>query len=151
MTDVRESVLDRLRIVAGGIPGIKNAFRNRSEVSERARPAIVILDADEAVADLGDESIGRGRPSRAPSFIGMTPEIYIMLSSPSEALGAEINALRALLIKAILTDAVLLSLVGANGTIRYEGCSTDLARGRQMQGDMGLSFTFVYVLNPARL
>ena len=43
------------------------------------------------------------------------------------------------------------SLVGTNGDIRYEGCATALARGRMMEGEMGLSFTFTYVLRPDAL
>ena len=38
-----------------------------------------------------------------------------------------------------------------DGDIRYEGCATALARGRSMEGEMGVSFSFTYVLRPEEL
>jgi hypothetical protein len=51
----------------------------------------------------------------------------------------------------VLTDTTLADLVGTNGDVRYEGCATALARSRMMEGEMGLSFTFTYVLRPDEL
>ena len=147
MTDRREMILARLLVIAKGIDGIAAAFRNRDEISEKQRPAIVILDADEAA----DDSDPSGRPSRSPRRVAMTPEIYILLGSKPEDLGTAINALRARLVTAVLTDDQLISLVGSNGDIRYEGCATALARGRSMEGEMGVSFSFAYVLRPQEL
>ena len=109
--------------------------------------AIVILDADEAADDADPTS----RPSRAPRRIAMTPEIYILLGARPEELGTAINTLRARLVKTILADAQLAGIVGSNGDIRYEGCATALARGRSMEGEMGVSFSFAYVLRPEEL
>ena len=147
MTDRREMILARLLEIARGIEGIAAAFRNRDEISEKQRPTVVILDADEA-ADDADPS---QRPSRSPRRVAMTPEIYILLGSRPENLGTAINALRARLVKAVLTDSTLLSIVGSNGDIRYEGCATALARGRSMEGEMGVSFSFTYVLRPEEM
>ena len=55
MTDRREAILVRLLDIARTIPGIVAAFRNTDEISDRQRPCILILDADEA-ADDGDPS-----------------------------------------------------------------------------------------------
>lgn len=147
MTDRREMVLARLLEIARGIEGIAAAFRNKDEISEKQRPAIVILDADEAADDADPVS----RPSRAPRRIAMTPEIYILLGAKPEELGTVINTLRARLVKTILADAQLAGIVESNGDIRYEGCATALARGRSMEGEMGVSFTFAYVLRPEEL
>ncbi len=147
MTDRRELILARLLEIAKGIEGIAAAFRNRDEISETQRPCIVILDADEAADDADPGS----RPARAPRRIGMTPEIYIMLGTRPEALGTGINQLRARLIRAVLTDPDLGHLTGPSGAIRYEGCATALARGRTMEGEMGVSFTVSYVLRPDEL
>ena len=79
MTDKREQILVRLLGIAQALPGIAAAFRNKDEISDRQRPCIVILDADEA-ADDGDPS-GLARRPNAPRRVGMTPEIYLMLGA----------------------------------------------------------------------
>ena len=147
MTDRRELILVRLLEIAKGIEGIAGAFRNRDEISEKQRPAIVILDADEAADDADPGS----RPARSPRRVAMTPEIYILLGAKPEELGSVINALRARFVKSVLGDSQLGSIVGTNGDIRYEGCATALARGRSMEGEMGVSFSFTYVLRPEEL
>jgi hypothetical protein len=147
MTDRRELILVRLLEIAKGIEGIAGAFRNRDELSEKQRPAIVILDADEAADDADPGS----RPARSPRRVEMTPEIYILLGAKPEELGSVINLLRARFVKSVLGDSQLGSIVGTNGDIRYEGCATALARGRSMEGEMGVSFSFTYVLRPEEL
>ena len=147
MIDRREMILSRLLEIAGSTEGIAGAFRNRDEISEKQRPAIVILDADE-VADDADPG---SRPARSPRRVAMTPEIYILLGAKPEELGSVINALRARFVKSVLGDSQLGSIVGTNGDIRYEGCATALARGRSMEGEMGVSFSFTYVLRPEEL
>lgn len=147
MTDRRELILSRLLEIAKGIPGIVSALRNRDEISEKQRPAIVILDADEAADDADPLS----RPSRSPRRVAMTPEIYILLGAKPEDLGTAINILRARFVKAVLTDEPLRTIISSNGEVRYEGCATALARGRSMEGEMGVSFSFAYVLRPEEL
>jgi hypothetical protein len=145
--DRREMILSRLLEIAGSTEGIVAAFRNKDEISEKQRPAIVILDADEAADDADPSS----RPSRAPRRVAMTPEIYILLGAKPEDLGTAINTLRARLVKAILMDPSLLTILGSSGDARYEGCATALARGRSMEGEMGVSFSFTYALRPEEL
>lgn len=146
--DKREAILTRLAEIAGGIAGIKTAVRNQDEVSERARPAIVIFDADEAA----DESSGeRGRTGKSPNIVEMSPEVLILLGAPPETVGTALNAMRAKLIKAVLTDNDLAVLTGTNGGARYAGCSTHLGSGRSMEGSMTLQFAFTYVLRPDQL
>ena len=149
MTDKREQILVRLLGIAQALPGIAAAFRNKDEISDRQRPCIVILDADEAADDADPSGLAR-RPN-APRRVGMTPEIYLMLGAKPEDVGTAINGFRAAFIKAVLTDPELATIVGSNGDIRYEGCATGLARGRNMEAEMGLSFTFSYILRPDEL
>ena len=59
MTDKREQILVRLLGVAQGLPGIAAAFRNKDEISDRQRPCIVILDADEAADDADPSGLAR--------------------------------------------------------------------------------------------
>jgi hypothetical protein len=148
MADRRESILVRLVEIAEAIDGIVLAARNKVQISERQRPAIIILDSDEVV-DFGGSAPGKG--SRAPSIVSMTPEILVLLQDNSGDVGTELNAFRIKVILAILNDATLLSLVGSNGAIRYEGCATGLSRGRNMEGEMGIAFSFLYPLIPAEM
>ncbi|KLK91421.1 hypothetical protein AA309_20210 [Microvirga vignae] len=158
MADKREQILVRLVEIAEAIPGIKTVERNPGQLDETVLPAIVILDADET-ADDADPGGPRGRPPFAPRRVGMTPEIYLMALAPtpepgessSAKLGPLINGMRAQFVKAVLTDASLREIVGTNGDIRYEGCATALARGRSMEAEMGVSFTFSYMLKPSDL
>jgi hypothetical protein len=146
--DKREAILVRLVAIASGLPGIKTAVRNQDEVSERARPAIVVFDADEAADESNRE---RGRASHGPHLVEMSPEALILLGAPPDAIGTALNAMRAKLIKAVLTDNELAALTGTNGRARYAGCSTHLGPGRSMEGSMGVQFGFTYVLRPDQL
>ena len=146
--DKREAILARLVEVAGDLAGIKTAIRNQDEVSERARPAIVVFDADETADERAGE---RGHSGRAPNIIEMSPEALILLGGTPERVGSDLNAMRAIFVKAVLLDPQLGTLVGANGYVRYVGCSTHLGHGRSMEGSMGVHFAFGYVLRPDQL
>lgn len=149
MTDKREAILTRLVEIAKMVPGIAAVFRNTDEISEKQRPCILILDADEAADD--SDPAGVSRRPHGPRRVGMTPELYVMLGAKPEQIGTELNVFRAAILNAVLMDTALTDLIGTNGDIRYEGCATALARGRMMEGEMGLSFTFTYVLRPDEL
>lgn len=144
MTDKREQILVRLLEIASTIQGVTTAVRNKDEITDKMRPAIIILDADENAAD----SDPNGRSARSPRFVTMTPEVYIILGAKPENVGTEINVLRARWLKAVLSDTSLSAIVGSNGDVRYEGCATSLARGRNMEGELGVSISFTYVLRP---
>lgn len=147
MADKREAILARLQVIAKAVRGVVSAVRNMHGLSDTQRPAIVVLDGDEA-ADDGDP---RNRPTNAYRIVDMTPEIYILLGAAPEDVGADINLLRARLVKAILTDTTLRELTFQDEGIRYEGCVTALASGRTMEGEMAVNFTFTYVLRATDL
>ena len=146
--DKREAILQRLVEIAAGLPGIATAVRNQDEISEHARPAVAVFDADETADERAEQ---QGHPGRAPNIVEMTPEVLILLGAKPEHVGPALNALRAKLVKAVLTDAQLNALAGANGRVRYAGCSTHLGHGRSMEGSMGVHFTFAYVLRPEQI
>jgi hypothetical protein len=146
--DKREEILKRLVEVAAAVPGIATAARNRDEISERSRPAVAVFDSDETADERAEQ---QGHGGRAPNVVEMTPEVLILLGGAPETVGTALNALRAKLIKAVLTDAQLTALVGPNGRVRYVGCSTHLGHGRSMEGFMGVHFAFTYVLRPEQL
>jgi hypothetical protein len=146
--DKREAILARLLEVAARLPGVKTAVRNQDEVSERARPAIAIFDADETADERAEE---RGHSGRAPNIVEMSPETLILLGGSPDNVGTALNDMRAKLIKAVLADAQLAALSGPNGRVRYVGCSTHLGHGRSMEGAMSVQFAFTYVLRPDQL
>jgi hypothetical protein len=146
--DKREEILQRLVEVAAAVPGVTTAVRNRDEISERARPAIAVFDADETADERAEQ---QGHGGRAPNMVEMTPEVLILLGGAPETVGSVLNALRTKLVKAVLTDSQLTTLVGPNGRVRYAGCSTHLGHGRSMEGFMGVHFAFAYVLRPEQL
>ena len=148
MTDKRELILLRLIEVAEAVPGVATVVRNRDEISERSRPAIAVFDGDETADERADQ---QGHGGRAPNIIEMTPELMILLGATPATVGSMLNGLRAQLVKAVLIDAQLNSLVGTNGRVRYAGCSTQLGHGRSMEGFMAVNFAFSYVLRPEQL
>jgi hypothetical protein len=146
--DKREAILQRLIEIAAAVPGVITVVRNQDELSEHARPAIAVFDGDEAADERFDQP---AHPGRAPNLIEMTPEILILLGALPEQIGTALNELRAWLVKAVLMDAQLTALVGANGRVRYVGCSTHLGQGRSVEGSMGVQFALAYVLRPEPL
>lgn len=147
MDDKRELILARLLVVLETAVGA--AERNKSTVSETQRPIGLLFDSDEEAED----SDPKDRPPTSPRRVLMTPEIYVLMGAKTADIGATMNAMRATVIKAILTDAGLSSVVGVRtgGYISYDGCMTTLAQGRQRDANMSIGFTFRYILQPADL
>lgn len=137
----REDILARLTIVASGVSGIATALRNSDATADTQLPAIIVYDADE----VADERDLASRPTRTPRRVSMTPEILIKVVGVPETVGTTMNSILAELQTAVVTDATLIALV-KDGEIRYMGCATQLAIGRAMIGDMGVSFAFHYIL-----
>jgi hypothetical protein len=90
----------------------------------------------------------------SPNKVTAKPEIIVVLALQKPAnvsVGETINAIRVQLIADIYNDPYLPAILGPNGEIRYEGCETDLAKGKEMLGELTLSFSFVYPLLPSEL
>lgn len=150
MTDRREAILARLKVVLETISGLQ-VFRNRGELTEDKRPGIMLFDGDE----LADErAFDRGRLAKAPNRVKLTPQVYLLLQQRKPdnfEVGSDISNWRILILKAVLLDTSLQTIVGSVGEIHYDGCVTDLGRGRAMDGELGLQFTFTYPLIPSEL
>jgi hypothetical protein len=150
MADKREDIILRLIAIAGTITGIQSVLRNRGQANNTMRPCVIVLD--------GDETVYRSKPlppargvMMSPSIMTMTPEIYILLKEDrptNEEVGPDINAFRIALISAIASDAGLRALLGPNGSLSFNGTTTDLKSGGQLAGQMKLDFSFNYVFNP---
>jgi hypothetical protein len=145
--DRRESILARLVEIAATVPGVVTAVRNQDEVSEGKRPAVIILDADEQVADPPGRSNHAGN---AGTLVTMTPEIYLMLGASPDDVGSSINEFRAAFLGVVLGDTGLAGIVGSNGSVAYQGCGTGFGRGRNMEATMAVSIAFTYPLFPSR-
>lgn len=142
----RESILARLFVVLGAVPGVAVCVRNRGKLPSEKRPAISLLDEDEASER---EAFNRGRPSNSPNFVIMSPGVYVTLDNrepENEAIGTNLNAFCAAIIKAVANDAELIALLGTNGEIMYDGLATDLGEDRTITGKarVGLSFKYVF-------
>jgi hypothetical protein len=160
MTDRREAILARLLAIAEGLAGVDYAARNVNEIPEGRRPAVQIFDADEKVAESGGAA--PGHRAGGPQLVTMSPEIVILLGASAKTVGSELNAIRAALIKAIMTDdgddgLIVITGAGSNtrapssGSIRYMSSATSLGNGRSMEGAMGVFFEFTYPLKPSEL
>jgi len=143
----REQVLARLFDVLATVNGVESTVRNRGLLGEDARPALVQLDGDETNVLPGPV----GQPRMAPALVRMQPQIFIVLKNAkpqNKDVGPTLNQFRALIIRAIATDAQLLALLGSNGKMSYDGCETDLKTGMLVEGQMQLNFSLTCVLDP---
>ena len=153
-------ILDRLFTILKGLPIALTAgvipldeghrVHNRDELPKEKVPGIILLDGDETKDPRFPQNSGRGTPV-SPGMMKMTPEIYVVLDvrKPQNTnAGEDLNLARAAILNAVLHDKTLQTLMGSSGTITFDGAYTDLARNRQMRGQMGLSFTFTYPFIP---
>ncbi|MGR9317289.1 hypothetical protein ACU8LZ_12660 [Rhizobium leguminosarum] len=147
MADPRELILVRLGLVIAGVEDIRKVKRNELDQNESILPLAVILDGDETANDSDPVS----RPPTAPRIMTMTPEIYIIVTDKAASVGTKINLLRCRVISAIANDAEIIALTKDREGGRYEGAASGLSRGRSMMGEVGLSFSFRYVLRPGSI
>ncbi|MGR9427731.1 hypothetical protein [Rhizobium leguminosarum] len=125
MADAREMLLARLVAIGSLLEGVREWF--------------VAIDDDETAADSNPVS----RPSTAPRVATMTPNVYVAVE------GTDVDRMRARVINVVATDAQLKALTKDREGGRYQGDASGLSRGRSMIGDIGLAFSFRYVLKPA--
>jgi hypothetical protein len=80
MLDARVEILARLVGIAAEVPGVATAGRNRIDLSETARPAIIALDADETAEE---EEECASRLGHAPQIVVICPTSLCSLASHS--------------------------------------------------------------------
>lgn len=150
--DRRELILDRLETIFRAIPGIVKVARNREDVSGRSRPAIILHDGGEDSADYSQRPIGTPK-----DFITMSPQVIVLIGSPSDEVGTDINGWRAKVLPLIMQDVTIRQLCGvvygarAGGDLRYMGCGLDTVYGETREARLDLRFEFIYPLDPAEL
>lgn len=143
--DRRELILARLHAVLQGLEDFspRNVYRNKAEVSDRSEPMILMFDGDEEEAD--ETASQRGNRAGASAYVmSMAPELYILLGSTPENVGTELNALRAKVLKAVLTDGQLKTLAGPNGSVRLVGCAFGLHKAKKVEGELGITLAIKY-------
>lgn len=139
----------------GAIPA-GNFVHNRDQLPAALTPGIILLDGDEVKDPKTIQlSSGRQQSRLGDQIVSMTPEIYVVLEAtrtPENALvGEDLNTARLAILKALFDSTDLQMICGSNGGISYDGCVTDLAKNRQMRGQMGISMTFTYPLRFAEV
>lgn len=152
MPDKREEILTQFLAIAVAVKtadvSIKTAIRNRGWKENEARPAIILLDGDET----GNLNELKGRAGlMRPQLVTMRPELYVILDErrlKNETVGEDLNAYRLALAVAIASDQTMATLLGSNGKVVYNGCTTDLKSGSALTGQMRLDFAFTYLFVP---
>lgn len=152
MADKRKIILDRVFALLQAIPGVTHSFRNRGDLKEELRPAVLLLDGTESADGAAYQ---RGRVAVSPNVITMQPQIFV-LPVPKDLPGnngvtADIEDWRRKIIRALTLDDQLISFVGPNGQIEYRGMDTDMQSGSTMVGEIQFHFAFRYVLDPATI
>jgi hypothetical protein len=148
VSDQREAILSRLVTVCGAVAGINAVDRNRLDVSQMLRPAVIVLDGTERT--ITPPLINARQASVSDKQrMELLPQIIIALRGDSggEA-GTLLTLYRNKVLAAILTDATLLASVTPNGGIRYEGCVVPApdAEAREYRIDLNLVFTYIFSL-----
>jgi hypothetical protein len=123
--------------------------RNRGLRDDESRPGMVLLDGDESPR-ISRRTQGQAS-LMAPQIIEIRPEVYILLKEKrpkNEQVGQQLNAFRIAFMSRLWSDTTLATILGANGSIVYNGLQTDLKSGSAMSGEMRLDFVANYVLKP---
>lgn len=162
MAGKRELILERIKSITIATKtgaGIITCVRNRALMSNEKRPACVLLDGDERPAVLKPNSHTDSRGGIRPAILRMSPELYVLMDegrpnndsygpNADQNIGTVLNEKAILLSAAIMSDAELKALLGANGGAVYNGCVTDLKSGSALTGQMRLDFVYTYVFDP---
>lgn len=155
MSDRRELILLRLVAIleivkASTPPTIKTVDRNKDYRKDIDRPALILLDGDEVAESTVERSRGRAT-GMVPQIMRMSPQVFILMNEQRPGnveIGPETNAIRMKIINAVASDAELVALYGANGSIVLNATTTDMKSGGDVSGSMLLDFRINYPLIP---
>lgn len=157
MADKGELILERVLAILAAIPqqlgySTHTTWRNRGELAEDKRPAMVLMDGTEENVKLAQ---GAGRVFMSPTVMRLFPQIFVLLKPrdlvTNEGVGLELRTFRNAIIKAIAQDKILPQLCGSNGGVSLLRMETDMQTGSTAQGELRLDFAFDYTLNPNEL
>lgn len=144
MVDIRDEILARLPVVCSGITGIVAVGENGLDVAGLARPSILIND--------GTEEVSLERPNSPRRYgqvqlVELTPEIRLVLRADDGSDARKIkNLFRRRIILAILGDSGLQTILGANGSMKYSGCTAPDPSPETKEPRLDFTFVFSYPL-----
>src|SRR4029077_14761978 len=111
----------------------------------------VLLDGTETMK-ISTE--GRGG-AQVPTVFKLEPQIFIVLrpreTIENDGVGEELSGMRMRVLKALIYDESLKSLLGGNGELVYDGHETDLQTGFAILGAMQLRLQLTYTFDPRDL
>jgi hypothetical protein len=157
MVASREDILNQIEITLASISGVKTCARDRGLLDEDEKPAIILLDGRE---DIAQTDVVRHKSVRMPPAIfRLQPQIFVVLPQRDTTMnttlnglpapiGPELSAWRDLILGALINDPTLVGLLGSEGQITYQGHETDMQTGRTLLGAMQLFVHFHYVWFP---
>lgn len=147
--DRRELILDRLFVICQGfapdLVQLRRIHRNRTNISGKAGPAIVLMDGPEETPF--ELQTRRGGQVAKLSVLHALPKIQLFDNGTSETIGTKLNALRLELIVRVQDDEPL-SQIGGNsyGAVQYIGCEPEIETGEQAEGRIDVKFAITYPL-----
>lgn len=142
-----DDLMDRLVAIVSAIPEFKFTARDEVEIGAGTTlPGCVVLEGEEE----GEAAIKNRQPA-VPTLMKMFPLISIAVEATASEVGRDLRVLRRKVIKAVLTDATLLGLLGSNGGMIYRGFVCDFVAAEKIVGRMALRFELHYWLKPALL
>jgi hypothetical protein len=139
------------------IPGIVTVGRDRADLDEILRPAIILLDGKEEPAT---RISGNTQPTQMPpAYFWLIMQTWYLaqkrdtldnqyLNQVLNPIGPELMAVRAKIIPAVIQDDTLVAL-SQGGRVEYRGYDTDMQSGSTMGaegGMMNLHFAISYPL-----
>lgn len=147
--DRRELILDRLFVICQGfapdlIP-LRRIHRNRTNISGKSGPAIVLIDGlENAPFEI--------RARRAGVVAKLTvltalPKIQLFDHGSSDEIGPKLNALRLEMIVRVQDDTTLSDIGGTSyGAVEYIGCEPEIDTGEKAEGRIDVKFAITYPL-----
>jgi hypothetical protein len=168
--DRRERIIARIYALLVTLPGVGVAadgtpavYRDRGEVPEGVKPAVIFLDGRGRLRTPVNRTNVQIMP---PSIQSLNPQIFVLLEMRDNVLtneqlsgqpapvGPELSGWRNNVLALITQDDTLGALVGANGQISFDGETTDMETGSSMGvkgAELRFDFTLTYPLDPAQL
>jgi len=144
--DVREGILSRIAELMLNIPGVQEVRRDQSYADDDRLPMILVNSGDDEA-----EEERNARNPNSPHVCWAEPEIIYVHGDQPNLVGPALSEARAQIIYAITHDALLASYTVKGQGVVYRSSGATTYRGRELFGEMGVSFAFRYVLWPDRL
>lgn len=137
--DRREAILVELLAVCNSIQGVLAAERNVTDVSNLARPSIVILDGHEEIVSQPDSA-----SETLIACMEMTPGVEIRVGGAPNRIGSTANLFLARLRYRVVTSTIIRAIIGSNGKIFIQGAGLvgPTPESKEVRLDSGFAFRY---------